>query len=43
VTGLYASAFTGRTILRSQITPDLPYYSRIEPPVAREWKEAART
>jgi predicted dehydrogenase len=43
ITGLYASAFTGTTVLRSQITPDLPYYSRIEPPVVREWKEAART
>jgi predicted dehydrogenase len=29
VTGLYASAHTGHPVLRSQITPDFPYYQRL--------------
>jgi predicted dehydrogenase len=29
ITGLYASAATGRPVLRSQITPDFPYYRRL--------------
>ncbi|WP_052422905.1 Gfo/Idh/MocA family oxidoreductase [Nonomuraea candida] len=30
VTGLYASAFTGRPVLRSELTPDHPFYHRLD-------------
>jgi predicted dehydrogenase len=39
ITGIYAAAFTGRPVLRAELTPDHPYYRRLDgAPWMSQWK-----